>query len=240
MPEPLARQFPTAIAFALRNPARNRFAWMLLAGFIPAWYVLMAALISHDPLAFRLFSTGTMLHVDGRELGLVTAGMNSLTLIVGFGLHNATEGFGICGPLTGEGSRPSWSFLGVMGVIGGGPTFLDHRLHLVALHALEHALDVLALEFLQGHSGALDVHHRGGRSVAQLVGQIVRMDHVGFGQNRRALDRVFKLAHVAGPGIVDHHAQRALGKSHPGPVERLLRLAQEVIRQQRDIVLAFA
>jgi ABC-2 type transport system permease protein len=86
---PLARQFPTALAFALRNQARNRFAWMLLAAFVPAWYALMAALISHDPLDFRLFSTGTMLRVDGRHLGLVTAGMNSLTLIVGFAVFAA-------------------------------------------------------------------------------------------------------------------------------------------------------
>ena len=86
---PLARQFPTALAFALRNQARNRFAWMLLAGFVPAWYALMAALIPHDPLDFRLFSTGALLHVDGRELGLVTAGMNALTLIVGFAVFAA-------------------------------------------------------------------------------------------------------------------------------------------------------
>jgi ZIP family zinc transporter len=46
----------------------------------------------------------------------------ALLLIVGFGLHNATEGFGIVGPLAGE--RPSWAFLGLMGLIGGGPTFL--------------------------------------------------------------------------------------------------------------------
>lgn len=45
-------------------------------------------------------------------------------LIVGFALHNATEGFGICGPLAADGRRPSWGFLGVMGLIGGGPTFL--------------------------------------------------------------------------------------------------------------------
>ena len=45
-------------------------------------------------------------------------------LIVGFALHNATEGFGICGPLAAEGRRPSWAFLTVMGLIGGGPTFL--------------------------------------------------------------------------------------------------------------------
>ncbi len=90
MPErPLARQFPTALEFALRNQARNRFAWLLLALFVPAWYALMAALIPHDPLAFRLFSTGAILHVDGRHLGLVTAGMNSLTLIVGFAVFAA-------------------------------------------------------------------------------------------------------------------------------------------------------
>jgi len=45
-------------------------------------------------------------------------------LIVGFGLHNATEGFGIVGPLVGEEERPSWGFLGLAGLIGGGPTFL--------------------------------------------------------------------------------------------------------------------
>ena len=43
-------------------------------------------------------------------------------LIIGFALHNATEGFGIVGPLAG--TRPSWSFLGLLGLIGGGPTFL--------------------------------------------------------------------------------------------------------------------
>lgn len=48
----------------------------------------------------------------------------ALLLIVGFGLHNATEGFGIVAPLAGEDDRPSWRFLGVLGVIGGGPTLV--------------------------------------------------------------------------------------------------------------------
>ena len=48
----------------------------------------------------------------------------ALLLIIGFGLHNATEGFGIVAPLAGEDERPSWAFLGVMGLIGGGPTFV--------------------------------------------------------------------------------------------------------------------
>jgi ZIP family zinc transporter len=47
-----------------------------------------------------------------------------VTLIIGFGLHNATEGFGICGPLNGAGIVPSWRLLGLLGLIGGAPTFL--------------------------------------------------------------------------------------------------------------------
>jgi ZIP family zinc transporter len=45
-------------------------------------------------------------------------------LIVGFALHNATEGFGIVGPMAGERDRPSWGFLALLGVVGGLPTFL--------------------------------------------------------------------------------------------------------------------
>jgi ZIP family zinc transporter len=48
----------------------------------------------------------------------------ALVLVIGFGLHNATEGFGIIGPLAGDPELPSWRFLGLMGVIGGGPTFI--------------------------------------------------------------------------------------------------------------------
>jgi ZIP family zinc transporter len=45
-------------------------------------------------------------------------------LIIGFGLHNMTEGFGIVGPLAAAGVRASWGWLGLAGLIGGGPTFL--------------------------------------------------------------------------------------------------------------------
>jgi ZIP family zinc transporter len=48
----------------------------------------------------------------------------ALLLIIGFGLHNATEGFGIVAPMAGEGEMPSWGFLALLGLIGGGPTFL--------------------------------------------------------------------------------------------------------------------
>ncbi len=56
------------------------------------------------------------------ELALATL------LVIGFGLHNATEGFGIVAPLAGgeqdDTQRPSWGFLLLLGLIGGGPTFI--------------------------------------------------------------------------------------------------------------------
>jgi zinc transporter, ZIP family len=54
------------------------------------------------------------------EIGLATV------LIIGFAVHNATEGFGIIGPL-GE-VRPSWRWLAVAGLIGGSPVFLGSML----------------------------------------------------------------------------------------------------------------
>jgi ZIP family zinc transporter len=46
----------------------------------------------------------------------------AVMLVIGFALHNGTEGFGIVAPLTGQ--QPSWAFLALLGLIGGGPTFL--------------------------------------------------------------------------------------------------------------------
>ncbi len=76
-----------------------------------------------------LIAIGIGVHNFGEGLAIGQAAAASrialaVTLIIGFGLHNATEGFGICGPISGEGTRPSWGFLGLLGLIGGGPTFL--------------------------------------------------------------------------------------------------------------------
>jgi ZIP family zinc transporter len=45
-------------------------------------------------------------------------------LVIGFSLHNATEGIGIVAPLAGDEERPEWRTLALLGVIGGGPTFV--------------------------------------------------------------------------------------------------------------------
>src|SRR6478736_238959 len=57
------------------------------------------------------------LAADARRASL-TMGM----LIAGVAIHNATEGFGIVGPLNGI--IPSWKWIGLAGLIGGGPTFV--------------------------------------------------------------------------------------------------------------------
>jgi ZIP family zinc transporter len=64
------------------------------------------------------FAEGLAIGVSARAgaIGLATV------LIIGFGAHNATEGFGIVGPLGSV--RPSWRWLGLAGLVGGGPTFL--------------------------------------------------------------------------------------------------------------------
>jgi len=45
-------------------------------------------------------------------------------LAIGFALHNITEGFGIAAPMTTEPKPATWGFLGLAGLIGGGPTFI--------------------------------------------------------------------------------------------------------------------
>jgi ZIP family zinc transporter len=81
----------------------------------------------------RALQTGVVIAVaiglhnfaEGLAIGVsARAGAVSLAtvLIIGFALHNATEGFGIIGPLGSV--TPSWRWLGLVGLIGGGPTFL--------------------------------------------------------------------------------------------------------------------
>ena len=95
------------------------------AEFEPSWIHGMS---SASWLAV-LIATGIGLHnfAEGLAIGQSAAlGETSLALvlIIGFALHNGTEGFGIVAPLTGDSVRPTWRFLLLLGLIGGGPTFL--------------------------------------------------------------------------------------------------------------------
>src|SRR6266496_1413758 len=74
-------------------------------------------------------ATGIGLHnfSEGLAIGQ-SAAQDELSLayvlVIGFALHNATEGFGICAPLSGDTTMPGWGFLGLLGLIGGAPTFI--------------------------------------------------------------------------------------------------------------------
>jgi hypothetical protein len=69
-----------------------------------------------EPCPQEHFPVGQAVH--GGEISLAAL------LIVGFALYNATEGFGIVGPLAGAGVRASSGWLALAGLIGGGPAFL--------------------------------------------------------------------------------------------------------------------
>jgi len=76
-----------------------------------------------------LIAVGIGLHNFGEGLAIgasAAAGKLSLALllVIGFGAHNATEGFGIVAPMAAAGERPTWPRLALLGLIGGGPTFL--------------------------------------------------------------------------------------------------------------------
>jgi zinc transporter, ZIP family len=74
-------------------------------------------------------ATGIGLHnfSEGLAIGQSAASDElslAIALVIGFALHNSTEGFGIAAPLSGDTELPGWGFLGLMGLIAGGPTFI--------------------------------------------------------------------------------------------------------------------
>jgi zinc transporter, ZIP family len=97
---------PGAMAVAERAPAASR--------------ALRLGMAIATGIGLHNFSEGLAIG-QSAESGETTL---ALLLVVGFALHNATEGFGIVGPLAAEGVRPSWRWLLLAGLVGGGPTFL--------------------------------------------------------------------------------------------------------------------
>ena len=107
-----------------------------------------------------LIATGIGLHNFSEGLAIGQAGATgeislAVVLIIGFGLHNATEGFGIVAPLSGEPVRPSWRFLLLLGLIGGGPTFVVTLIGQAWVsEALSIALDRKSTRLNSSHSRA--------------------------------------------------------------------------------------
>jgi zinc transporter, ZIP family len=115
----------------VRQPKVNPVVTLTNAGSAQAGATSAGALSVQAEMSARtlalLIATGIGLHnfAEGLAIGqsaVVGDLQLAIVLIIGFGLHNMTEGFGIAGPLTGQ--VVSWRFIVLLGLIGGGPTFL--------------------------------------------------------------------------------------------------------------------
>src|SRR4051794_1363141 len=129
--ESLAAMSPSELADHRRAlPALERRA-------LRTGMVIAAAIGLHN------FAEGLAIGVSAQAgaVGLATV------LIIGFSLHNATEGFGIVGPLGGV--RPSWQWLGLAGLVAGGPTFVG------AMVGYQVTSDALQLLFFALAGGAI-------------------------------------------------------------------------------------
>jgi zinc transporter ZupT len=90
--------------------------------------IRQAAAVSPARLSFMIaLAIGMHNLSEGLAIGQSAAqGMVTLAvgLVVGFAVHNATEGFGILSPMVREGNVVPWGTLLLLGAIGGGPTFV--------------------------------------------------------------------------------------------------------------------
>lgn len=79
---------------------------------------LRTGLLIATAIGIHNLGEGLAIGVSARtgELSLATV------LVIGFALHNATEGFGIVGPLGN--AKPSWRWLGLAGLMAGSPVLL--------------------------------------------------------------------------------------------------------------------
>jgi hypothetical protein len=87
----IAHRYLIATRYALFEQMRNRTALLLLIAFVPLWDYIFWLIVPDAPLDFRFRATNVMLQVNGRDLILLTAGLNSITLIIGFMFFASTR-----------------------------------------------------------------------------------------------------------------------------------------------------
>jgi zinc transporter, ZIP family len=98
-------------------------------GSIATTMTARAARSAENPLILAaVIAVGIGAHNFGEGLAIGASAASGSTaiafgLIMGFALHNATEGFGVAAPLIGR-YVPSWSQIAIGGLVAGGPTFL--------------------------------------------------------------------------------------------------------------------
>jgi ZIP family zinc transporter len=123
-------------------------------GSVATYFTRKAAQHAGSPMVLStIIAIGIGAHNFGEGLAIGASAASgataiALALIVGFALHNATEGFGVAAPLVGK-FVPSWFQIGIAGLIAGGPTFLG------TVVGYEFFSPVLSVLFLATAVGAL-------------------------------------------------------------------------------------
>lgn len=129
------------IEMAIKTP--SLYVWVLIGLLLLGFSLGLLSLVYYGRYFLRkgvggstiqlalLIALGIGLHNFSEGLAIGNAAQSgelsfALLLIVGFGLHNITEAFGIAAPLAGQ--PVSWKFLGLLGLIGGGPNLVGTML----------------------------------------------------------------------------------------------------------------
>jgi len=85
------RQFASALKFSFKEQLTNKFAFSLLVVFVPIWYWILGAITSNTKVAFKFQATHGFLQANGHDLVLLTAGLNVLTMILGFMFYHSAH-----------------------------------------------------------------------------------------------------------------------------------------------------
>jgi ABC-2 type transport system permease protein len=85
------RQVWIALRLTLVEQAHNRFAMLLLAVYLPAWYGVIYGLTDNASIGFQLRAFHVFVATSQHRLGLLTGMLNATTLIMGFVALNAVR-----------------------------------------------------------------------------------------------------------------------------------------------------
>jgi len=77
-------QLATAFRLSLVELRNNRFAILLLALYLPAWYGIIYSLTDQASIGFKLRAFDVFVATSQHRLGLLTGMLNATTLIMGF------------------------------------------------------------------------------------------------------------------------------------------------------------
>jgi len=77
-------QFATALRLSLIEQAHNRFASLLLALYLPAWYWIIYSLTDAGSIGFNLRAFHFYIASSQRDISVLTGMLNATTLIMGF------------------------------------------------------------------------------------------------------------------------------------------------------------